>query len=102
MSRITHAMTSAGDGERLARVPGRDEIHAATPRAAVEGSQVSPDRSAIQGLCFHLRHERGRRSCFPFNVTYGAYPAAQEELEAKVDSSGPAAQAEVGKHSGGR
>ena len=33
-----------GDGERLAREAASDDIHEATPRSSVEGSDVIPDR----------------------------------------------------------
>lgn len=62
----------AGPGEVLAGCPARDDIHLAAPRAAVEGGEVIPDRSAIQGLGFHPGHEDGRSEGFPFDVADGA------------------------------
>jgi hypothetical protein len=53
--------------ERLARVACSEDIHAATPRASVEGAHVRPDRRIIQGLVFHPGHESGRSMCVPLD-----------------------------------
>ena len=53
--------------ERLARVTGSEDIHAAAPRATVEGAHVRPDRSIIQGLVRHPGHESGRSVCVPLD-----------------------------------
>lgn len=66
-------------GPRLAREPGRDEIHAAAPRATVEGSKVVPHRSLIQGLVFHPRHETGRCVGVPLDCTHKAIPPPDSE-----------------------
>jgi hypothetical protein len=42
VARILTAEPSACDGERLARIARSDDVHRATPRAAVEGSNVVP------------------------------------------------------------
>lgn len=70
-----------GDGEGLTGVSTCDEIHAATPRSSVEGSQVRPDRSRIQGRFFHPRHENGRGETFPLDVANGARPLGQAEVD---------------------
>ena len=46
---IIAAEPSACDGKRLARVACAKKIHRAAPRAAIEGSNVIPDNSLIQG-----------------------------------------------------
>ena len=46
--------------EWLTRVARSDDIHDATPWFAVEGADVRPDRSLIQGRFFHPGHESGR------------------------------------------
>ena len=86
-------LASAGAADVLARESARDVIHDATPRAAVEGGNVAPDRSRSQGLLFHPGHERGRGVGFPLDVTNrpGAgkgeldgdaeHPGAGEELD---------------------
>lgn len=61
-----------GDGERLARVSRRDEIHNSTPASAIEGGKVAPDRSLVQDAVLHSRdQERGSRG-FPLHVADGA------------------------------
>jgi hypothetical protein len=44
MARVCCAELFACRAERLARVARSEDIHAATPRSAVEGSQVRPER----------------------------------------------------------
>ncbi|MCY3784617.1 MAG: hypothetical protein OXG79_12655 [Chloroflexi bacterium] len=62
----------AGDAERLAREPRSDDIHDATPRAAVERSEVTPDRRFVQATLRHTRdHDRGVIG-FPFDVADGS------------------------------
>lgn len=59
VARVVRAPAFARDGEWLARIARSDDIHRAAPRAAVEGSNVVPDNSLIQGRVFHPRHESG-------------------------------------------
>jgi hypothetical protein len=73
--------------EGLAGEAGSDEIHASTPRRTVEGGEVGPDRSAIQDLVCHPRHESGRCVGVPLNVSHGSGGDAGEpesELEPSV------------------
>ncbi len=44
--------------EWLARVTANDAIHQATPRAAVEGSDIRPNRRRIQPSRFHAVDQR--------------------------------------------
>jgi hypothetical protein len=60
----------ARDRERLARIARSDNVHRAAPRAAVEGSNVVPDNSLIQGRVFHPRHESGCGEGFPFDMAH--------------------------------
>jgi hypothetical protein len=46
---IVRAPAFARDRERLARIARSDDVHRAAPRAAIEGSNVVPDNSLIQG-----------------------------------------------------
>jgi len=69
VARVVRTPALARDGERLARVPGAEQIHRAAPRAAVEGSNIVPDNSLIHGRVFHPRHESGRSEGVPLNVT---------------------------------
>jgi len=68
---VVKSTTSTGNGERLARETGSDEIHSSTPRCAVEGCEIVPDRSEIQPLLCHPRHDSGRRVGVPLNVSHG-------------------------------
>jgi hypothetical protein len=61
---------SACDRERLARISRSDDVHRATPWAAVEGCNVVPDNSLIHGRVFHPRHESGCGEGFPFDMAH--------------------------------
>lgn len=84
----------ASDGDVLAWASPNDAIHAATPRAAVEGCDVVPNRRAAQGLFFHPCHEAGRCVGFPLNVTHSSGASGEEAggggdsgVHAEVESS---------------
>lgn len=91
---VVEAPSSAGVGEGLAGETGRDDIHAAAPRPAVEGRDVVPDRSLTQPLVFHPRHEDGRRECVPLDIAHSAVPGAEGESEAELEPAGAGAEAE--------
>jgi hypothetical protein len=76
-----------GVAEGLAGIAGRDEMNAAAPRSAVEGSQIAPDSRLTQGLVCHPRHESGRSVAFPLNESHSAVSGlgdVQAEVEAGV------------------
>lgn len=58
-----------GDAVGLTREAAKDEIHDATPRAAIEGSEVSPHRRCVQGAVRHTRDQERGGSSFPLHVT---------------------------------
>ena len=100
---------SACDRERLARIARSDDIHRATPRAAIEGSNVVPDNSLIQGRVFHPRHESGCGEGFPFDMAHSTISGdgdGKPEVEAaSAGAKGEAEEACVcgsGSASGGR
>jgi hypothetical protein len=62
----------AGTAPRLTGESGNDAIHFAAERSAVEGFEIVPDRSAIQGLVAHPRHESSRSVGVPLDVTHAA------------------------------
>ena len=70
VARVVSAPTFARNGERLARIARSDDIHRAAPRAAIEGSNVVPDNSLIQGRVFHPRQESGCGEGFPFDMAH--------------------------------
>jgi hypothetical protein len=88
---IVGSLAPAGDAERLARIARSEDVHRATPRAAVEGGNVVPDRRRIQGLVFHPRHEDGRDEGVPLDITHSAVPGLGQH-EAEVEPSGAGAE----------
>ncbi|MFA4952096.1 MAG: hypothetical protein WC585_14620 [Brevundimonas sp.] len=86
VARIVFTAASAGLAEGLAGITGRDEMNAAAPRSAVEGSQIVPDRRRSQGLVFHPGHERGRSVGFPLDVTHSAI-AGLGDMEPEVETA---------------
>jgi len=87
------ARTSAGKssslpgvGDVLAREAASDEIHDATPRAAVEGGDIRPHRCRIQASFFHLRDQSGAGESFPLHVADDA-SAWSCQLDAAVEAS---------------
>lgn len=95
---IVFCFFASGDGEWLARISRSDDIHAATPRFAVESSNVRPDRRRIQGLICHARRKDAGGIGFPLDITNGV-TVRQSEFESKLKSSGPRTE---GQHCGGR
>lgn len=97
VTRILAAKPSACDGKWLARIPGREEIHRAAPRAAIEGSNVIPDNSLIQGRVFHPRHESGCGEGLPLDIAHSTISGegkVQSEVEpACAGTEGEAEQA---------
>ena len=109
VARIVTAEPSARHAEWLARIASSDDIHRATPRAAVEGGNVVPDNSLIQGRVFHPRHESGCGEGFPFDMAHSTI-TGDGDGEPKVEPAcaGAERQAEEacvsgsGSASGGR
>lgn len=75
------------NGPWLTWDPSRDEIHSTSPSRTVERGKVIPDRRLIQDLVLHPRHESGRRTGFPLNVSHGSYSVSEGELERKGNAS---------------
>lgn len=106
---VLRAPALARDRERLARIARSDDVHRATPRAAVEGGNIVPDRRAIQGRVLHPRHESGCGVGFPFDMAHSTISGdgdSEPEVEtARAGAEGEAEQACVsgpGSASGGR
>jgi hypothetical protein len=70
VARILGAETFACNRKWLARIPGREDIHAAAPRSAIEGGNVVPDNRLIQGRVFHPRHEDGCGEGVPLDIAH--------------------------------
>ena len=109
VARVVGTPAFASDAERLARIARSDDIHRAAPRAAVEGSNVVPDRRAIQGRVLHPRHESGCGEGFPFDMAHSTVSGDGDgEPEVEPASAGAEGEAEEacvsgpGSVSGGR
>ena len=90
---IVGVSTLAGGGEGLTRRAPSEDIHAATPRLAVEGGHVSPDRSRSHGARLHLRDQVCGGEGFPFDHTDRA-SASESSGEAQFEPSVAGEQAE--------
>jgi hypothetical protein len=107
--RVVRAAALARDRERLARITRSDDVHRVAPWAAVEGGNIVPDNSLVQGRVFHPRHEDGRGVGVPLDMTHSAISGAcevQPEIEpACAGAEREPEQARVavsGRHAGGR
>lgn len=94
VARVFVAELTACNREWLAWIATMDDIHHASPRFAVEGRNVVPDRCVIQGRVFHPRHESGCGVAFPLNVTNSSI-VRQGEMEAEVKSARARAERET-------
>jgi hypothetical protein len=83
------------DRPRLTREARSDDIHDSTPRLACEGKHVVPDRSEIQGLVFHPRHEDGRCIGFPLDVHHGAIGLSESEPEPQIEPTDPRTESQA-------
>jgi hypothetical protein len=109
VARVVRAPAFARDGERLARIARSDDVHRAAPRAAIEGGNVVPDNSLIQGRVFHPRHESGCGVGFPFDMAHSTIPGdGEDKPEIEPTCAGAEGEAEEacvsgsGSVSGGR
>lgn len=109
VARVIRAPALARDRERLARIACSDDVHRAAPRAAVEGGNIVPDNSLIQGRIFHPRHESGCGVGFPFDMAHSTISGKCDgEPEIKPARAGAEREAEEacvsgsGSASGGR
>ncbi len=67
MAGIVFSGEVPGDAEGLAGIARKEEIHDSTPRAAVEGCKVTPDRRWSQGAFSHARDQDCGGECFVFH-----------------------------------
>lgn len=101
VARVGFAPALAGHAEGLAGISGSEDMNLAAPRPAVEGSEIVPDRRAIQGRVCHPGHERGRSVGLPLDETDSAISRlgdAEPKLEPAITGAeGEAAeQASIG------
>ena len=77
---------TSGEGVGLAGVSRNEEIHDSTPRAAVEGSGISPQRRVIQPSVASSRNQNGCSRCFVLQVTDRS-SVGTSQLHASVETS---------------
>ena len=94
VARVVGTPALARDGERLARIARSDDVHRAAPRAAVEGSNIVPDNSLIQGRVFHPRHESGCGEGFPFDMAHSTI-SGDGDGEPEVETAPAGAEGEA-------
>ena len=88
---IIRPTTSAGDAERLARISARQAIHQATPRAAVEGSEIRPYRRRVQEFLFHVRRQNLAGKRLDLDMADDA-SSRLRQAQSKLESPGAGAQ----------
>lgn len=86
----------AGHAERLARISGSEDMNLAAPWAAVEGSEIVPDRRMIQGRVCHPGHESGRCMGLPLDETDSAISGLGDR-EAKLETAITGAEGKAGE-----
>lgn len=94
VARVFFAKPMAGKAERLAGIAGRDEMNAAAPRQAVEGSEIVPNRSRSQGRVCHPRHESGRGETVSLDIANSSISGLCE-VQAEIQSSDTGAKADA-------
>lgn len=87
---------AACEAEGLAGITGSDDMNAAAPRAAVERSQIVPDRSRSQGRVRHPRHESGRGETVSLDMAHSAISGLCE-MQAEIEPSDAGAKADAAK-----
>jgi hypothetical protein len=83
-------------GKRLAGITARDDMNAAAPRFAVEGSEIVPYKSRSQGRVRHPGHESGRSIGVSLDITHSPI-SGFGEVEAEIEASDAGAKAEAAK-----
>lgn len=93
---VALALSEAREGEGLAGITGSDDMNAAAPRPAVEGSEIVPDRSRSQGRVRHPRHESGRGETVSLDMAHTAV-SGLGDMQAEIQSSDTGAKADAAK-----
>lgn len=98
MPGVEDAETRAGGTEWLAGVSCHDAIHCATPRSAVEGLGIRPQRSFIQVARFHAAYQRSAGICVSLHAADRS-SARNRQSEGELGDSASVAECE---HAEGR
>lgn len=91
---VVRSPAPSGMAPRLAGEAASDEIHDATPRAAVERGKVIPERRRIQAAVLDTRDQDRAGKGFPLDVSDSPVGIAEGQTESKVESADAGAQAE--------
>jgi hypothetical protein len=78
----------------LTGISGNDSSHLSTPRLAVEGSGICPDRCRSQGVCFHRPYQLRARMAFPLHVA-PADSAWNRQSDGEISRAGSGADGDV-------
>lgn len=85
---VSLSLTLSGKAERLAGETCSEAIHDATPRSAVEGSEIIPDRRVIQLTAFHTCDQDRGVIGFPFRVADDG-GAGHGKLDSEFEAADP-------------
>lgn len=82
---------TAGNREGLAWVTGSDDIHPATPRSAIEGSEIRVNRSGLNRPLFHASRQDFADRVLPLHETDRS-SAGKRQSDSEVESADAGAQ----------
>jgi hypothetical protein len=77
--------------ERLARVSGSDDIHAATPRSAIKGSEIRVNRSGLNRPFLHASRQDFTDRVLPLHET-DCSSAWKRQSDSEIESSDAGAE----------
>lgn len=77
-----------GSAVRLTRESRSDEIHHSTPRSAIEGREIVPNRCRIHDLFRHALHDNRRGEGVPFTSGHKTGSTPGGKRDAQLESEG--------------
>jgi hypothetical protein len=86
---VGEAVLLPGHTEGLTREARCEYIHKATPRSAIEGVKVVPDRRWTKDPFLHSRDQIRGGKGFPLHVADGAVGIAEDEVEGELQPADP-------------
>jgi len=93
VSRVVGSLSLACDAEWLAGITGNDSMNSVTPRAAIEGSGIRPNRRWMKSPVFHPRCQDFDARGFPLDHA-DCSSAWKRQSDAEIESSDSSADAE--------
>lgn len=85
------AELASGTTEGLAWEAPNDRLNDSTPRLAIEGSQIRPNRRLVKESLFHARSQNFAGIGFVLHVAYDS-SSRERHSEAEIESAGSGAQ----------